>query len=190
MSTTTTNGRPQRKQLADQIDRLDSILDGLSEGLNEAVADAVRDGTRLALKDALIEILTDPTLRTKLRQAAAPETNETAKKPGFWASMKARVSAAGRAIKNVAAASVATVATVAQSAVAAVRDPSVMAMLFANLKRLFWIGVSAGFAFAVVSYFAPHAVSAALSGVAGAVAVISLRASNWTRRAIQTVALS
>ena len=38
--------------------------------------------------------------------------------------------------------------------------------------------------------FAPHAVSAALSGVAGAVAVISLRASNWTRRAIQTVALS
>ena len=48
----------------------------------------------------------------------------------------------------------------------------------------------AGFAFAVVSYFAPHAVSAALSGVAGAVAVISLRASNWTRRAIQTVAMS
>ncbi|MEI7687961.1 MAG: hypothetical protein WCL32_23385, partial [Planctomycetota bacterium] len=171
-------------------DRFDALLDGLAAGLNDAIADAVRDGTRLALKDAVIEILTDPTLRTKLRQAAAPEVNVTAQKPGFWASMKARISAVGHAIKNAAAASIATAATVAHSAVAAVRDPSLVAMLFANLKRLFWIGVSAGFAFAVVSYFAPHAVSAALSGAAGAVAVIALRAGNWTRRAVQTVALS
>lgn len=190
MSASTTNGRPQRKQLSEQIDRLDTILDGLSEGLNEAVADAVRDGTRLALKDALIEILTDPTLRAKLRQAAAPEMTEPGAKPGFWASMKARISAAGRAIKNAAAATVATVANVAHAAVMALRDPSRLAVLAANVKRLFWIGVSAGLAFAIVSYFAPHAVSAALSGLAGAAAAISLRAGNWTRRAIQTVVMA
>src|SRR5436190_24136408 len=121
MSTTTTNGRPQRKQLADQIDRLDSILDGLSEGLNEAVADAVRDGTRLALKDALIEIMTDPTLRSKLRQAAAPEATEPAK-PGFWDRMKAHVSATTQAVKNAAGAAVASSVNMAHRAVGALHN--------------------------------------------------------------------
>ena len=64
-----TNGKPQRKQLSDQLDRFDTMLDGLSQALNESIADAVRDGTRLALKDAVIEILTDPALRAKLRDA-------------------------------------------------------------------------------------------------------------------------
>ncbi|MFO0825298.1 MAG: hypothetical protein U0792_19615 [Gemmataceae bacterium] len=56
MSTTTLNGtalngntpvhaKPtQRKQLADQLDRLDEIIDGLAEGLPGAVTDAVREG--------------------------------------------------------------------------------------------------------------------------------------------------
>src|SRR4051794_40805222 len=39
--TTTTNGR-ERKSLANEIDRLDTILDGLAEALNESVAAAVR----------------------------------------------------------------------------------------------------------------------------------------------------
>ncbi len=37
MSNASVNGRPPRKQLGDQIDRLDGILDGLANGLNEAV---------------------------------------------------------------------------------------------------------------------------------------------------------
>ncbi|MCE9562625.1 MAG: hypothetical protein K8U57_11300 [Planctomycetes bacterium] len=32
-ATATMNGKPQRKQLADQLDRLDSIIDALAEGL-------------------------------------------------------------------------------------------------------------------------------------------------------------
>ena len=69
-ATTTTNGRPQRKQLADQLDRLDAILDCLADGLNQAVADAAREGTRLAVKDAIVEIMTNPDLRALLASHA------------------------------------------------------------------------------------------------------------------------
>ena len=41
MTTATKNGAP-RKQLSDQIDRLDGVIDALDEGLKGAVADAVR----------------------------------------------------------------------------------------------------------------------------------------------------
>ena len=50
---TMVNGRPQRKQLSEQLDRLDSIIDGLCDGLPEAVAAAAREGTRVAVKDAI-----------------------------------------------------------------------------------------------------------------------------------------
>src|SRR5271157_2019498 len=66
---TVTNSAPPRKQLSDQLDRLDGILDALSEGLNGAVTDATREGVRLAVKDAVIELLTDPTLRARLHEA-------------------------------------------------------------------------------------------------------------------------
>ena len=36
------NGKPQRKQLSEQLDRFDTMLDGLSEGLSAAIADAAR----------------------------------------------------------------------------------------------------------------------------------------------------
>src|ERR1700761_4301734 len=71
---TLSNGKPQRKQLSDEIDRLekqlgdqcnrlDSIVDALAEGLPGAVADACREGARAALKDAIIEIVSNPELR-------------------------------------------------------------------------------------------------------------------------------
>jgi len=44
--TATMNGRPQRKQLSDQLDRLDTMIDCLSDALPQAVADATREGTR------------------------------------------------------------------------------------------------------------------------------------------------
>ena len=52
MSTTLTNGR-QRKALAEQIDRLDSVLDGLADGLNEAVATAVKETVHAVLSEVL-----------------------------------------------------------------------------------------------------------------------------------------
>ncbi|QJW94685.1 hypothetical protein [Frigoriglobus tundricola] len=71
-ATACTNGKPQRRQLADQLDRLDAIIDALAEGLNGAVADACREGTRLAVKDAIVEIMTNPQLRAMLAPQAVP----------------------------------------------------------------------------------------------------------------------
>jgi hypothetical protein len=72
MTTTKTyaNGR-ERKTLAGQIDRLDTILDGLSEALSESVSTAVQEAVSLAVKVAvqtvLTEVLTNPDLRDRLQ---------------------------------------------------------------------------------------------------------------------------
>src|SRR5450432_2066002 len=68
---TMTNGRAPRKQLSDQLDRLDSIIDGLCDGLPAAVAAAAQEGTRQAVKDAIVEIISNPELRG-LMQSFAP----------------------------------------------------------------------------------------------------------------------
>src|SRR3954447_7091556 len=99
-ATTTTNGRPQRKQLSDQLDRLDAILDAIAEGLPGAVTDACREGARAAVKDAIIEIVTNPELRALLGPAPAPiaptpapEPGPEPKKPGLWSRLKAKLAA-------------------------------------------------------------------------------------------------
>ncbi len=79
MTTTATNGRIQRKTLASEIDRLDSILDGLADNLNEAVADAVRESTaaavKLAVQETLKAVLTTPEFVEQLRGAIGIQTN-------------------------------------------------------------------------------------------------------------------
>ena len=44
MSATATNGPARRKQLSDQLDRLDGIIDALADALPQAVAEAARAG--------------------------------------------------------------------------------------------------------------------------------------------------
>jgi hypothetical protein len=72
---TNTNGQI-RKTLADQIDRLDSMLDGLAEGLNDAVAAAVKDAVGPAVQQAvqavLREALANPELLARLGAVVAP----------------------------------------------------------------------------------------------------------------------
>src|SRR2546425_10412044 len=120
MSTTMTNGKPQRKQLSDQLDRLDeqmarqdSILDALAEGLNQAVADAARDGVKEAVTGAVIELLTNIDLRVALHKATAPPRQA---KPTAWQRLKSvtraavnRVKVAARAGRGAIAAKVAAV---------------------------------------------------------------------------------
>src|SRR5215510_6690607 len=72
--TTATNGRTARPTLATQIDRLDRLLDGLSENLTEAVADAVRAAVVQAVQTVLTELLTNPAVLAKLRDALPPPT--------------------------------------------------------------------------------------------------------------------
>jgi hypothetical protein len=75
MTTTTrpeSNGK-MRKNLADQIDRLDGILDGLDDALSGAVRDAVERGVRQAVQSVMAEFLTNKQLHEHLRRAARPE---------------------------------------------------------------------------------------------------------------------
>src|SRR6185437_2884730 len=99
------NGRPPRKQLSEQLDRLDSIIDSLAEGLPAAVAEAAREGTRAAVKDAIVEILTNPELRTLIQSftptapapvsVSMPAASEPAPAmPTAWQRLKARLAAA------------------------------------------------------------------------------------------------
>lgn len=48
------NGRP-RKQLSDQLDRLDGIIDLLADALPEAVRDGLADAVRRLAADALAD---------------------------------------------------------------------------------------------------------------------------------------
>ncbi len=72
----TMNARTSRKSLADQIDRLDSILDGLADALNESVADAVKDviaeTVRQAVHAAVTEVLSSPDLMRAALEKHAP----------------------------------------------------------------------------------------------------------------------
>src|SRR3954470_17438006 len=88
MSTTNMNGRVQRKTLANQLDRLDTILDGFADALNEAVADAVKQAVVVAVREAvqvaMQEVLTNPELLRALVAQTTPAptpTPDPVKKP-------------------------------------------------------------------------------------------------------------
>jgi hypothetical protein len=104
---TNPNGQP-RKQLADQLDRLDGILDALSDGLNQAVQSAVEAAVERAVQGVLVELLRNPAARDILARAAdpaapppeTPETPEeggTRRRPALWDAAGQRLRAAGRA---------------------------------------------------------------------------------------------
>ena len=107
-ATTSLNGQP-RKQLSDQLDRMDGILDVLEEGLTGAVSEAMKAGTRVAVKEALVEILTHPEFLTAIRGVlpipagtAVPvaETEGVAEsasgpgRPSLWSRLKAKLATA------------------------------------------------------------------------------------------------
>ena len=85
MSTATNNNGTQRKQLSDQLDRLDGILDGLAEALNGAVADAVRGVISLAVSEAVHaavrEVLCSPDLLRAALEKHAPTPASEPKPP-------------------------------------------------------------------------------------------------------------
>jgi hypothetical protein len=80
-TTTTDNGNAtQRKTLASQLDRLDSILDALDIGLKEAVATAVQGAVEQAVAQAVqqaieglvTEALSNPDILAVVRATLAP----------------------------------------------------------------------------------------------------------------------
>ena len=150
--------------------------------------DAAKVGTRLAVKDALVEILTDPGLRAALHTASAPPgrgKTETA-----WDRLKAKIRRAAAATKG---AGVAVAAAVAARAVAL----KTAAGMVGSAARWAWrlrtgvlVGLGVGAVVAAVSYLTSHGVAAALSGAGAAVTAGVVQAGLWARRAARSLALA
>ena len=215
MTTTThTNGKPQRKQLSDQLDRLDRIIDVMVDDLPEAVATATRDGTRQAIRDVLTEVLADPDvlarLRTTLLSASPPPFPPTPSvekvvatpesKPNRFARLKSAVRSGYQKVvdevKAVAAPSKAIVTQAKQRVVTAARHVGSVAthvvtaarMLKTTvlLSRFLVVALAISLVLAATSYLLPHAVSAILCGVGGASTTLALQLGAWLRRSARS----
>jgi hypothetical protein len=195
MSTTTaTNGKP-RKQLADQLDRLDGIIDALAEGLNQAVADAAREGTRLAVKDAIIEIMSNAELRAMLvphAPAPAPKTPDVPpepKKPGIWTRLKAKVAAARAAVAGAvtrAKEAVIRRCVIAGEAVVALGRMTGEAL---PVRKVVLVGLGVGLVVGVACLVVPQTAAAVVSGAGAACTSIAVQTGNWLTRAARRVGL-
>src|SRR5262249_46873603 len=90
----TKNGQP-RRQLSEQIDRLDGVIDALDEGLKGAVADAVREAVGEAVNQAvqavLMELMTNPQLHKTIQTAHAPPAHEKGEEPRQGGSVLSRL---------------------------------------------------------------------------------------------------
>src|SRR5262245_20414933 len=73
MTQMTTNGRP-RKQLSEQIDRLELTVSSLGEGLRDAVREATSQAVREAVTELVSEVLTNPDVAALFRNVQAPAT--------------------------------------------------------------------------------------------------------------------
>jgi len=204
MSTATANGRPQRKQLSDQLDRLDAILDVLAEGLPGAVGDAVRDGTRTVFKDVIAEALGDPAVVALLRRAVGPTPAEAGpprptervrmsepdaetasapvvpRRPGFWARCKAALRGGAARVRQSLVAAVAPLA----DGVRAVRVLAPDADLGRSVRRAVIIALIVGGG-ATVLAFNSHPVATALSAIGIALTTLALQTALGAHRLVR-----
>ncbi|HEY2910434.1 MAG TPA: hypothetical protein VGI99_09315 [Gemmataceae bacterium] len=183
------NGRPPRKQLSEQLDRLDSIIDALADGLPAAVAEAAREGTRAAVKDAIVEILTNPELRTMVQSftPSPPQATVSMSAPAesvpatsnAWQRLKARLAAAKNAVVSRY--------TAARNAVASTTRALSLMM---PLRRIALVAIGTGVVVAALGYVAPAGVAATLAGIGGCVTAAAAQVGNWFRRSTRTLSSS
>src|SRR3954468_22728886 len=81
------NGKAPRKTLAEQLDRLDTIIDVLADGLNETVADVVKQ----AVEASLQTLLSNPDLLRNLATKVTPPMPEPLDVPEKKAGHAARM---------------------------------------------------------------------------------------------------
>jgi len=197
-ATATINGKP-RKQLADQLDRLDSIIDALAEGLPGAVAEACRDGARLAVKDAIIEIFTNPELRALLapmRPEPTPtvvgptaEPKPEAKKPGLWSRLKAKAVAARDAVIGAAKKVKEAITSRYHAATGIVVALGKATGEAFPLQRVGLVALGVGLVVGVACLVVPQTVAAAVGAIGAATTVVSVQTGIWLRHAARRLGL-
>jgi hypothetical protein len=154
---------------------------GREEGLNEAIADAVRDESRLAVKDAIVEILSNPELKALIARPSEP----VSEKPSFWSRLKARITRTRAVV-------IEAVTPAAQSATRAVRTANEPVVGLAKAVGSIWrwkkpvlIGTGVGFGIMVLCLAAPHGLAAVLSGVLGTITAVAVQFGHWVRKSVQ-----
>jgi hypothetical protein len=183
-TTTTTNGK-LRKSLAEQIDRLDSILDGLADALNESVAAAVKDVVGVAVREAvqavLAELLANPVVLQMLHGPAAepaPPAGEGPRGPGLGGRLAGGAQAARAGCAGLWA--------------RARRGWGALVPrlgLLRQHRRQLLVAAAAGVATGFLAYVAGPAIAAGLSAVAGFTAALALRAGRWLHWGLAAVGL-
>jgi len=189
MTTATFNGRPQRKQLSDQLNRLDDIIDTLADGLPEAVGDAVRTGTQAALQQLLIETLTNPDTLALLRAALAPPVALTvADRKSFLARCRERCQIRSRSLRDAAVASAERLRAFVRGCRVAARGTVSGAKsvyrgwnIAWQLKKAALIGLGIGAAVATLALVS-HPLATCLSGTLAATTAFALQVAFWARR--------
>ena len=197
MSTTTlSNGRPQRKQLSDQLDRLDNIIDALADGLNEAVATAAREGTRSAVKEILTELLTNPDILAMIRAASGPLNTASvpvSQEPGSPIIANPMIASPGQyvisAIKETVKSAAATAAAKVKSAWKSVKDTALAIWHSPLFNRTVVIGAGIGLATAVVAS-SNHTLAAVIGGVAATATAVTVQVGSWFRAAGRSLGLA
>ena len=195
----TLNGRPQRKQLSDQLDRLDVMIDCLSEALPQAVADATREGSRQAVREVLTELFGNPETLAKLRQtlsvpAAEPQSEvppatTSVAKPGIIARLNTCVRSAVAAVVAKVKQAVAAIKVRVQTAKARVTAAIQTVKSVVPLGRFAAVALIVGAVVAGVSYVAPQGFSAVVSGIGAVVITAAVQTYRWLRRSARSVGL-
>ena len=196
------NGRHQRKQLSDQLNRLDDIIDTLADGLPEAVGDAVRIGVQSALQQILLDALSNPETVALFRAALAPPAPapvapppeyavaaEPAEPPeSFLARCRRKFRIRSESLKVTAARGVETAATAVRETRGFVSRTAERVRAFHRglniawqLKKAALIGLAVGAAVVVVA-LASHPLAAVLSGVGAATSAFALQVGLWFRK--------
>jgi len=185
-TTMQTNGK-LRKSLAEQIDRLDSILDGLAEALNESVAAAVQQAVGLAVREAvqavLSEVLTNPAVLEKLRGNSPPPAAPAAAAPARLGWRERLRPAWGRVVAG-------ALATRLQCGRLCGRARQGLSGLWERLsvvrrcRRQVLAAVGVGLAAGVLAYVAGPWLAALVSAAGGCAATLAVQTWLWVRRTV------
>jgi hypothetical protein len=200
MSTATMNGKP-RKQLSQQLDRMDGIIDCLADALPEAVADACRDGAKAAVQQAVTDLFARPEFLARFAElaarsaqtvapvplavpAAATPTPPANARPSSWERMKAKL----REWKSAVTGGVRTAADTVKAGVrTAAGTVAATARTLSNtlpVRRILTVAIGVGLFTAAVCYLCPHWLSAVIGGAGAACTAAAVQVGSWLRRSV------
>jgi len=201
MSTATMNGKPQRKQLSQQLDRMDGIIDCLADALPEAVADACRDGAKAAVQQAVTDLFAHPEFLARFAELAARSAQTVAPvalavpvpathtppanaRPSSWERMKAKLREWKAAVTGGVRTATDAVKAGVRSAAGTVAATARTLSNTLPVRRIVTVAVGVGLFTAAVCYLCPHWLSAVIGGAGAACTATAVQVGSWLRRSV------